>query len=214
MAEHMNDVLSNYPMNLFSVLFDGEFPVLPGEAEASLEYILHLMRRQSNRSIDILMYRFRDGKTYEEIAKIYGVTRERIRQVEQNAIRQLKHPARRDWIEYGVSGMIDRKCAEEYERGRKIGVVEGMDYAVEPDWIDAQKVERPTSLRLCDLDLSARSHNCLARAGVQTVEDILKMGFDTLVRVRNLGKKSLDEIIIRLQEAGFDTTTIEKEKKV
>lgn len=50
-----------------------------------------------------------------------------------------------------------------------------------------------------DLDLSVRSNNCLKRAGIQTVEDLIKKTEDDMLRVRNLGRKSLDEVIAKLE---------------
>ncbi|MBQ3596805.1 MAG: DNA-directed RNA polymerase subunit alpha [Clostridia bacterium] len=50
-----------------------------------------------------------------------------------------------------------------------------------------------------ELDLSVRSYNCLKRAGIHTVEDLTKKTEDDMLKVRNLGKKSLDEVIFKLK---------------
>ena len=50
-----------------------------------------------------------------------------------------------------------------------------------------------------ELDLSVRSYNCLKRAGIHTVEDLTKKTEDDMLKVRNLGKKSLDEVIFELK---------------
>jgi DNA-directed RNA polymerase subunit alpha len=50
-----------------------------------------------------------------------------------------------------------------------------------------------------DLDLSVRSYNCLKRAGIHTVEDLTKKTEEDMLKVRNLGKKSLDEVIFKLE---------------
>lgn len=50
-----------------------------------------------------------------------------------------------------------------------------------------------------EMDLSVRSYNCLKRAGIQTVEDLTKKTEDDMLRVRNLGRKSLDEVIAKLE---------------
>ncbi len=54
-----------------------------------------------------------------------------------------------------------------------------------------------------DLDLSVRSYNCLKRAGIQTVEDLTRKSEDDMLKVRNLGKKSLDEVIKKLEDLGL-----------
>lgn len=54
-----------------------------------------------------------------------------------------------------------------------------------------------------DLDLSVRSYNCLKRAGIQTVDELTQKTEDEMMRVRNLGKKSLKEVKDKIQELGL-----------
>lgn len=54
-----------------------------------------------------------------------------------------------------------------------------------------------------ELDLSVRSFNCLKRAGINTVEDLIGKSEDDMMKVRNLGRKSLDEVIGKLAALGF-----------
>ena len=54
-----------------------------------------------------------------------------------------------------------------------------------------------------DMDLSVRSYNCLKRANIHTVEDLTKKTEDDMLKVRNLGKKSLDEVIYKLESYGL-----------
>ncbi|MBQ2712878.1 MAG: DNA-directed RNA polymerase subunit alpha [Clostridia bacterium] len=54
-----------------------------------------------------------------------------------------------------------------------------------------------------DMDLSVRSYNCLKRAGIHTVEDLTKKSEDDMLKVRNLGRKSLDEVIHKLASYGL-----------
>ena len=54
-----------------------------------------------------------------------------------------------------------------------------------------------------ELDLSVRSFNCLKRAGINTVEDLINKSEDEMMKVRNLGRKSLDEVMQKLQSLGF-----------
>ncbi len=55
-----------------------------------------------------------------------------------------------------------------------------------------------------ELDLSVRSFNCLKRAGINTVEDLTNKTEEDMMKVRNLGKKSLDEVIKKLHSFGLD----------
>lgn len=54
-----------------------------------------------------------------------------------------------------------------------------------------------------DMDLSVRSYNCLKRANIHTVEDLTKKTEDDMLKVRNLGRKSLDEVIAKLHSYGL-----------
>jgi len=54
-----------------------------------------------------------------------------------------------------------------------------------------------------DMDLSVRSYNCLKRASIHTVGDLTQKTEDDMLKVRNLGKKSLDEVILKLESYGL-----------
>lgn len=54
-----------------------------------------------------------------------------------------------------------------------------------------------------EMDLSVRSYNCLKRANIHTIEDLTKKTEDDMLKVRNLGKKSLDEVILKLEGYGL-----------
>jgi len=61
-----------------------------------------------------------------------------------------------------------------------------------------------------ELDLSVRSFNCLKRAGINTVEDLTNKTEDEMMKVRNLGKKSLEEVMAKLDSLGFNLTSDEE----
>lgn len=62
-----------------------------------------------------------------------------------------------------------------------------------------------------ELDLSVRSFNCLKRAGINTVEDLTNKSEEDMMKVRNLGKKSLEEVIAKLHSLGFNLTSSNEE---
>lgn len=66
--------------------------------------------------------------------------------------------------------------------------------------------EKVLEMTIEELDLSVRSFNCLKRAGINTVEDLISKSEDEMMKVRNLGKKSLEEVIAKLKSLGFDLT--------
>ncbi|MCR5805776.1 MAG: DNA-directed RNA polymerase subunit alpha [Oscillospiraceae bacterium] len=61
-----------------------------------------------------------------------------------------------------------------------------------------------------ELDLSVRSFNCLKRAGINTVEDLISKSEEEMMKVRNLGKKSFDEVKEKLHSLGFDLSSEEE----
>lgn len=65
---------------------------------------------------------------------------------------------------------------------------------------DDDKQQKVMEMTIEDLDLSVRSYNCLKRAGIHTVEDLTKKSEDDMLKVRNLGQKSLDEVIKKLED--------------
>ncbi len=65
------------------------------------------------------------------------------------------------------------------------------------------KKEKVLEMTIEELDLSVRSFNCLKRAGIDTVEDLTSSTEADMIKVRNLGKKSLEEVIQKLQSLGL-----------
>ncbi|MBE6671944.1 MAG: DNA-directed RNA polymerase subunit alpha [Ruminococcaceae bacterium] len=64
--------------------------------------------------------------------------------------------------------------------------------------------EKVLEMTIEELDMSVRSFNCLKRAGIDTVEDLTKKTESDMIKVRNLGKKSLEEVIQKLHSLGLD----------
>ncbi|MBQ6809110.1 MAG: DNA-directed RNA polymerase subunit alpha [Clostridia bacterium] len=68
---------------------------------------------------------------------------------------------------------------------------------------ETESREKILNMTIEELDLSVRSFNCLKRAGINTVDDLINKSPDEMMRVRNLGKKSLEEVIVKLQSYGL-----------
>lgn len=64
--------------------------------------------------------------------------------------------------------------------------------------------EKVLEMTIEELDMSVRSFNCLKRAGIYTVEDLTNRTEEEMIKVRNLGKKSLEEVIFKLHSLGLD----------
>ena len=63
--------------------------------------------------------------------------------------------------------------------------------------------EKVLEMNIDELELSVRSYNCLKRAGINTVEELTNRSAEEMMKVRNLGRKSLDEVLAKLKEFGL-----------
>ena len=69
---------------------------------------------------------------------------------------------------------------------------------------DEKGKEKILEMTIEELDLSVRSFNCLKRAGINTVNDLIEKSAEEMMKVRNLGKKSFDEVKEKLHSLGYD----------
>ncbi len=69
---------------------------------------------------------------------------------------------------------------------------------------DDKGKEKVLEMTIEELDLSVRSFNCLKRAGINTVEDLISKSEEDMMKVRNLGRKSLEEVVYKLSTLGFN----------
>jgi len=71
--------------------------------------------------------------------------------------------------------------------------------------------ETVLAMNIDELELSVRSYNCLKRAGINTVEELCSKTVDDMMKVRNLGRKSLEEVLAKLQDLGLSLNSSEGE---
>lgn len=79
--------------------------------------------------------------------------------------------------------------------------IDGVEIMVEKE---EDKKEKVLEMTIEELDLSVRSYNCLKRAGINTVEELTERTEDTMMKVRNLGKKSMEEVKQKLADLDLD----------
>lgn len=218
----IRQIVDDYPTNLLDALVNhghqGEEKwdyILPSDILPTIDYVLGML---TERESMVIQLRFKYGLTLTDVAKEYGdVTRERIRQVEAKAIRKLNHPTRRRWLIHGVTGMIESaevaaaSQAVTNELKSTINEISKISFnlaelvgkkPIETS-MDKFNQEQILGLEIDELDLSVRSYNCLNRAGIKTLGDITNLSSLELLRVRNLGKRSYDEIVKVLEDRGL-----------
>ena len=80
-------------------------------------------------------------------------------------------------------------------------IAEKTNIMIEPE---KNNISKNLDVTIDELELSVRSYNCLKRAGINTVKDLTSKTEDEMIKVRNLGRKSLDEVIEKLNSMGLD----------
>lgn len=185
--------------------------VINDDQLAGLEYAISTL---DDRTQKLLHEYYRDGMTLYEVAKVNGITAERVRQIVAKGVRFLRHPMKRKFIELGLEGAklkndYDMRLMEISRDMEMLSELEasvrakyaalGTALAMMPNNNEIQK-ETVKVTPIDELDLTVRSWNCLRRAGIKTVGDVCEAAKDgRLVKMRNLGRKSLDEILTKIQ---------------
>jgi len=79
---------------------------------------------------------------------------------------------------------------------------------------EVNDLEKNLSMPIEDMDFTVRSYNCLKRAGINTVEELANKRLDDMLKVRNLGKKSLDEVHAKLAKMGLALRTDDDDESI
>ena len=187
---------------------------IPLDVEDTMKKALKTLTPRERK---VLHMRYDECLTLDEMVKYVGVTRERIRQIEAKAIRKLRHPSRLRYIKAGdlwVRRQKDNhllaeaaywreKEEEMIEIAKEIEKTKGRTMRMVEEIIGekkAQVVPKWKDMDISELELSVRSYNCLIRSGRRTVQDILDTPPNEFLRIRNLGRKSVKEIVEKVHE--------------
>ncbi len=214
MERQANTTKEEYPQNLLDAIADGEWTQnVPADFMQTLAYVLAGLTEREQTVIEM---RFKRQMTYEQAGREFNVTRERIRQIEAKAIRKLRHPTRGKILIRGVLGWAE----DSREMGRQETISKELRLAVDGvlEIADALKAEpaaaakidtekyrevNPTDIPIEDACLSVRAYNVLKRAGFKTLGSVSTMTWNELSHLRNMGKKSAEEIVKTLAEHGL-----------
>lgn len=125
------------------------------------------MKNKAEKEREKKILQLRADHTLEEIGEMFGLTKERIRQIEASALRRIA-------------------LSKRFEEDGPI--------TVESD------IER--------LDLSIRAYNCLRKSDINTIGNIIESGLSNLLKIKNLGRKSIQEIRNEMRRCGFHVWSI------
>lgn len=193
------DIASFYPFNLALVVMgdkrhDDLYKVYaPG--------LIKAIETLTDREQKVLDLRYRNGLTLEQTGMRFNVTRERIRQVEARAIRKLRQPSR---SKHWYLDTINKAFEIDAERARLERENEDLKARLAKyETLPKTKAE-PKKVDIADMELSVRSYNCLKRAGINYVSDLEGMTCEKLKKVRNFGRRSIEEVVSRAREFGIE----------
>ena len=210
-----------YPKNL---MYDLGFDPIDIN-EMPFDGIEYAISTLSDREQKIIKLRYENYLSYSEIAGQFNVTKERIRQLIAKALSKLSRPSNIAIIEEGVSAV---KVKNETRR-RLSKVTEEMNSEINAimqntkilnqiakagGTIDDAKElinkchskNKDLCVSIDNLELSVRSYNCLKRSGYNDIIDLVGVTMSDLMTIRNLGRRSLKEIVDKLNE--WDITVI------
>lgn len=220
------DILAYYPYNLAVAVgygyLDARDPEKMEEARQMaysiyVPAIIESLETLTEREQKVIRLRFQSGLTYEQAGKHFNVTRERIRQVEAKAIRKLRHPRHwKHWKKDTMDKMFevaedrDRLRLENMElKSRLTKIMDAMGMKEEQKQRVMDTKEKAPDVSLDELELSVRSYNCLKRAGITKLSDFEGWTTERLMKVRNLGRKSMEEVLYKLREHGVEISAEE-----
>lgn len=155
------------------------------------------------------------GLTLEQVAKNFNVTRERIREIENRAHRKIIARLRTRFAKINTEIIVDLSDEERLPQMEKdlivqlrnkipvlkklLTYIESLEQLVPEHVINDSYLDQKIEV----LDLSVHSYNTLRRANISTLRELSQHSVYELMKIRNLGRKTLKEIIIKAEDAGL-----------
>ena len=190
--------------------------------DEALDDMLHSESKYLNIRARILIMYYRDRLTYREIADLMGRSGTSVQTTLKTALHNMRYTS--SYINFGKRQKINEKLIAEQLHQNNLKLIrlaiwkiqnelnppDSSDKSIVADFSNIEPIEPikpkiPIDSRMEELDLSVRTFNCLSRAGIHVVSDIFKRSKTELARIRNLGQRSYDELIDKLEEFGFNT---------
>lgn len=199
-----------YPENLIKSLgFEDIFDIF----ENFNKYYEVIKTKLTDREEKVIDCIFHQHMTLQETGKEFGVTRERIRQVQIKALKKIKRY--RYYFEVGEYADKKELAKQDYQKyleqsKKEWKYEEAKEFVKNYESEHKQKIAMKAQIGIENLDLSVRSFNCLRRAGIRYLSELLSKSVEDLMKIRNMGKKSLKEIIDKLEQQGYHLKEFER----
>lgn len=216
-SEYDNEELKNLTLSGGERIFKKLFPDkrMPVDIEKTVNH--NIKKDLSNIEKKVLRMRYYEEMTLSEVSEKLGKSIERVRQIEHKAFRRLRRPSISKMMIYGMS------YYEEEKNSRYESELADYKYLVSKNKellsqindskklnselinkikaIDTKKDESVLAITKIDsLPLTVRTYNCLVRGGIKSVEDLMQTSYHRLLKVRNLGRRSFEEIADVMKE--------------
>lgn len=207
-------VAPDWPYTLIDAI-NGDSELIPvpisEETQKNLEWVIS--ERLTEREQEVIRYIYKDLMTLEEVGGKFDVGKERIRQIAKKALRKLKYKGCIRYILLGkelaesnseliaMRAEVSDKLVEikRLEMAKKDLDERGSESPYYKDGID-DFIHSGAGSEIDFLGLSVRNYNCLKRAGLHSISEVRKaIVSGEIIKVRNLGKRSLAEVIYKLE---------------
>lgn len=204
--------LLEYPETLLKALgitdeTEGYYEHIVPEFDENFKKASELLREREKNCI--ISY-YKDMMGLDSIGKAMGVTKEKVRQFISKGLRRLM--ARKSMFTmpkdkyYLISQAEKDKMIAKFESELRASYEE-MTYEKALEIVKAKeesdRKSRRTNTSIDELELSVRTYHCLLRAGITTVEELTQKTYNDMWKIRNLGQKSLKELIEKMQSIGL-----------
>ena len=180
--EQRKKEVKQYPKNLLrAIIGERNIETIGFNSDISIvgERLEKMLDTLFPREKDALLFRFRDNMTQLQVGDIFGVTRERARQIEAKALRKLRHPTRWAFIKDGIDIKAEKIKALEFAKSEKEQKIQNLQFE---------------KIGIEHLGFSVRAFNCLYRARYRTLKDLILATDEDLRNIRNAGPHTVNEI--------------------
>lgn len=203
LSKDLKDNIIEYPENLLKVLDITEDKYINYYDDILPNFEENYKNLISERERQVVDLYFKEYLTLEKVGNRLNITRERVRQILNKALRKIN--ARKNLLTQSKE-KLELISAEERERmiaeiRESMTIEVALEVLKNANYKKLKKADTPIE----DLEFSVRTYNCLIRYGIENVKQLMKLSIEDLMKVRNLGKKSLREIVVKMRnDFGFE----------
>ena len=168
-----------YPFNLMCDAFEVDVDDVVEHINNVSDFdksLEYVLSNLSDKERLTLEYRYKKRMSYQEIGDVFNITRERVRQYKVRAFKKLRKSYLTKYLRYGMLGVKKH--------------------------IECMINTPPTIIE--ELNLSARPYSILKRHGINTLEQLLTLKYSDILEMRNMGRKSTEEIVEKVKVYGYE----------